>query len=104
MRRSLIPSLLGARRVNEAQQNEDVALFEIAKIYLPQSSGLPEEPWMLGLVSELGFVGGQGSPASRPSELSKTVELRTADAEIPAVMATAASCWWATACWVIWAN
>jgi phenylalanyl-tRNA synthetase beta chain len=83
LRRSLIPSLLGARRANEAQQNEDVALFEIAKIYLPKTSGLPEEPWMLGAVSERGLLEVKGVLRAVLCELTKTAELHTADAEIP---------------------
>jgi phenylalanyl-tRNA synthetase beta chain len=80
LRRSLIPSLLGALRANEAQQNEDVSLFEIAKIYLPQSDGLPEEPWMLGLVAEADLLELKSVIRSVMAELNKSVELRTADA------------------------
>ncbi len=37
LRRSLVPSLLAARRTNESLANSEIELFEIAKIYLPQS-------------------------------------------------------------------
>lgn len=83
LRRSLIPSLLGARRGNESQQNEGVSLFEIAKIYLPRAAGLPEEPWMLGLVSELDLLEVKGILRAVLAELTRAVELRTSDAEIP---------------------
>lgn len=43
LRRSLVPSLLGVRRGNEAASNPRINLFEVAKAYLPQKSGLPEE-------------------------------------------------------------
>ena len=36
LRRSLVPSLLAARRTNEALANPEIELFEIAKIYLPR--------------------------------------------------------------------
>lgn len=49
-RRSLIPSLLELRRLNEFRHNLPVELFEIAKIYLPQD-GFPREPLMIGLCS-----------------------------------------------------
>jgi phenylalanyl-tRNA synthetase beta chain len=50
VRRSLIPSLLELRRLNEFRHNLPVELFEIAKIYLPGVS-FPTEPTMLGLCS-----------------------------------------------------
>ena len=49
-RTSLVPSLLGVRRTNEALSNPVIELFEVAKIYLP-GQGLPEEWWMLGVAS-----------------------------------------------------
>ncbi|MBL9122615.1 MAG: phenylalanine--tRNA ligase subunit beta [Planctomycetaceae bacterium] len=56
LRRSLIPSLLAARRINETLANHTIELFEIAKIYLPQTAGLPREERMLGLTSGGGFL------------------------------------------------
>lgn len=55
LRRSLLPSLLGARQYNEAQSNAVVELFETAKVYLPRTGELPEEPWMLALTSGRSF-------------------------------------------------
>lgn len=52
LRQSLIPSLLASLRTNEARGNENVALFEIARIYLPSSAGLPNEQPVVGLVSQ----------------------------------------------------
>jgi len=51
VRRSLLPSLLEARRYNEALANPVIELFETAAVYLPQPGGLPREQWTLGLVS-----------------------------------------------------
>lgn len=51
LRKSLVPSLLEARRVNESMGNHDAGLFETAHVYLPRPSGLPQEPWVLGIVS-----------------------------------------------------
>jgi phenylalanyl-tRNA synthetase beta chain len=51
LRRSLVPSLLEARRLNESLANETIELFETAKVYLPADQGLPNEPWMLALTS-----------------------------------------------------
>jgi phenylalanyl-tRNA synthetase beta chain len=42
-RKTLIPSLLESRQLNEARGNATIDLFETAKIYLPQPGGLPRE-------------------------------------------------------------
>jgi len=51
LRRSLVPSLLKARRDNEAVGNRTIELFETAKVYLPRAGHLPQEELMLGLTS-----------------------------------------------------
>lgn len=54
LRQSLLPSLLLARRLNESRGNEDLNLFELARIYLPRpDQPLPDEPLMLGVVADL---------------------------------------------------
>jgi phenylalanyl-tRNA synthetase beta chain len=56
LRTSLIPSLLGARRLNQTRRNRDVRLFELAHVYLPKGKGeLPDERLMLGLVADVDF-------------------------------------------------
>ncbi len=61
LRRSLIPSLLHARRHNEAHGTPDAELFEIANVYLPRPGHpLPEEPTRLGLVAGRDFPGLKG--------------------------------------------
>jgi hypothetical protein len=39
------------RRINESLSNPHADLFETAKIYLPRAGQLPDEPWVVGLVS-----------------------------------------------------
>lgn len=56
IRRSLVPSLLGARKHNESVGNASAELFETARIYLPQGTGLPSEQWTLTAVSGEGFL------------------------------------------------
>lgn len=51
LRRSLLPSLLGARRTNETLANSTIELFEIARVYLLRGKELPFEDLMLGLTS-----------------------------------------------------
>ncbi|MDG2384318.1 MAG: phenylalanine--tRNA ligase subunit beta [Pirellulaceae bacterium] len=60
LRRSLIPSLLEARKVNESLANERIELFETAKIYLPRPGQLPDEPVMLSLTSGREFAAVKG--------------------------------------------
>ncbi len=55
LRRSLVPSLLEARRINESLANPIAELFETAAIYLPRPGELPEEKWALGMVSGRDF-------------------------------------------------
>lgn len=61
LRRSLVPSLLAARRVNESLANEEIELFEIARVYLPQGDDLPREEKMLGIVSGRSFAEVRGT-------------------------------------------
>jgi phenylalanyl-tRNA synthetase beta chain len=60
MRPLLLPSLLDAVARNVALGNPDVALFELAHVYLPRpGEPLPDEPWTLGGVLH-GRLGGSG--------------------------------------------
>jgi phenylalanyl-tRNA synthetase beta chain len=56
LRRSLVPSLLGARRTNETLANPVIELFETARVYLPRVGNLPDEPLMLALASGGDFL------------------------------------------------
>src|SRR5690606_10911771 len=56
LRTSLVPSLLGVRKTNEAISNPTIELFEIANIYLPQSGQLPDERRMLACTSGEDFL------------------------------------------------
>ena len=57
LRRSLLPSLAGARRLNESLANEVFDLFETAKVYLPVAdSSLPQEELVLAAASGFGLA------------------------------------------------
>lgn len=69
LRRSLIPSLLDVRRINESLSNPTIELFETARIYLPPSplqaaagqsslprEQLPREQLTLAAISGQGFL------------------------------------------------
>jgi phenylalanyl-tRNA synthetase beta chain len=61
LRQSLVPSLLAARRHNEAHGNAGADLFEIADVYIPRpGEPLPDEPTRLALISGRDFVGLKG--------------------------------------------
>jgi phenylalanyl-tRNA synthetase beta chain len=56
LRRSLIPSLLDSRRINESLSNPVIELFETARIYFPSAEALPREQLTLAAVSGRGFL------------------------------------------------
>ena len=56
LRTVLYGSLLDPARRNAANGAEDVALFEVARIYLGVGAGLPEEHWHVAGVAEGGFA------------------------------------------------
>jgi phenylalanyl-tRNA synthetase beta chain len=60
LRTRLLPSLVEAAEHNVAVGNTGVALFEIARVYLPTGGKLPEERWTLGAIAEGGFARAKG--------------------------------------------
>jgi phenylalanyl-tRNA synthetase beta chain len=52
LRTTLLPSLLAAAERNRDVGHEDVALFEIARVYLPSGEELPNERWRVAGVLE----------------------------------------------------
>ncbi|TML88279.1 MAG: phenylalanine--tRNA ligase subunit beta [Actinobacteria bacterium] len=56
LRTTLVPSLAEAAERNREAGNDDVALFEIARVYLPSGEQLPEERWRLGAVVDGGYA------------------------------------------------
>jgi phenylalanyl-tRNA synthetase beta chain len=69
LRRSLVPSLLGARRINESVANPSIELFEIAKVYWPLPGSLPDEALMLTLTSGGDFFEVKGAVEAVVSSL-----------------------------------
>jgi phenylalanyl-tRNA synthetase beta chain len=60
LRRSLVPSLLGARQTNQSLANPVIELFEVAHVYLPQGAKLPREELMVALTSGGDFFATKG--------------------------------------------
>jgi phenylalanyl-tRNA synthetase beta chain len=60
LRTSLLPGLIASARRNVDVGNEEVALFELAHVYLPSGEQLPNEPWHVGGIVEGGFALAKG--------------------------------------------
>ncbi len=80
LRRSLMPSLLAARRTNEALANTEIELFEIAKVYLPRVGELPSEEIMLAVTSGRDYAAIKGIIESLAVELKISDPLEADDA------------------------
>jgi phenylalanyl-tRNA synthetase beta chain len=61
LRTTLLGGLVEAARTNMDAGNEEIALFEIARVYLPPAAPLPEERWRLGGIVEGGFFAAKGA-------------------------------------------
>lgn len=62
LRTTLLHGLVEAARHNVDAGNERIALFEVARVYLPQGEGeLPEERWHLGGIVAGGFFEAKGA-------------------------------------------
>jgi phenylalanyl-tRNA synthetase beta chain len=83
LRRSLIPSLLGARRTNESLANPVIELFEIAKAYLPDAGKLPREDLLLAINSSDDFGALKGVVESLVAKINPTINLQVVEAQLP---------------------
>jgi phenylalanyl-tRNA synthetase beta chain len=61
LRTELLPSLAEAARRNVELGNEPVALFELARVYLPSGGSLPDERWRLAGITQGGFARAKGA-------------------------------------------
>jgi phenylalanyl-tRNA synthetase beta chain len=60
LRTTLLPSLLAAAERNREVGNEGVALFEIARVYLPAGGELPDERWRVAGVLAGAYADAKG--------------------------------------------
>jgi phenylalanyl-tRNA synthetase beta chain len=60
LRTTLLHGLVESARRNVDVGNEDVALFEIARVYLPAGGPKPDEHWHAGCIVEGGFARARG--------------------------------------------
>jgi phenylalanyl-tRNA synthetase beta chain len=61
LRTTLLDGLVAAAGVNVDAGNDRIALFELARVYLPSGAGLPDERWRVGGVVEGGFEAARGA-------------------------------------------
>jgi phenylalanyl-tRNA synthetase beta chain len=61
LRTSVLHGLLASARRNLDAGGEDVALFELAHVYLPSGEQLPEERWRVGGIVAGGFLPAKGT-------------------------------------------
>jgi phenylalanyl-tRNA synthetase beta chain len=60
LRTTLLPGLVDAARTALDAAADDVALFEIARVYVPSGEQLPDEHWRLGGIVQGGFAAAKG--------------------------------------------
>jgi phenylalanyl-tRNA synthetase beta chain len=61
LRTSLLDALIASARRNVDAGNEQIALFELAHVYLPSGERLPEERWHVGGITGGGFPRAKGA-------------------------------------------
>jgi phenylalanyl-tRNA synthetase beta chain len=61
LRTSLVDGLLASARRNLDAGNDDIALFELAHVYLPTGEQLPNERWHVGGIAQGGFPFAKGT-------------------------------------------
>jgi phenylalanyl-tRNA synthetase beta chain len=76
LRTTIVPGLIGAARTGLDAGADDVALFEIARVYLPSGEQLPDEPWRVAGVVHGAYAVVKGVLETLYDELG--VELRVA--------------------------
>jgi phenylalanyl-tRNA synthetase beta chain len=78
LRTTLLDGLVGAVRVNLDAGNEDIALFELARVYLPSGEQLPEERWHVGGIAAGGFEAARAAVETLHETLHVALEARRA--------------------------
>jgi phenylalanyl-tRNA synthetase beta chain len=61
LRTSLVDGLVAAAARNVDAGNERIGLFELARVYLPTGTELPEERWRVGGIAEGGYFRAKGA-------------------------------------------
>lgn len=84
VRRSLVPSLIEARRINEYRANSECELFESAKVFLPNGDdAIPDQPTHVAIVSGRDFFELKGVVQSVVASLAPTQKIETVGFDHP---------------------
>ena len=92
LRTTLLPGLVEAARRNVDAGASGIALFEIARVYLPSGEQLPEERWTLAGVVEGGFGHAKGAVELLYAALKRELAVERAEDEPLLHPGTAARC------------
>lgn len=76
LRTTLTSGLVAAAQVNIDAGAETVALFEVARVYLPSGKQLPEERWVVGGIATGGFPAARGAVEALHAALAVPLEVR----------------------------
>jgi phenylalanyl-tRNA synthetase beta chain len=87
LRRSIVPSLLECRRLNESLGCDSSQLFETARIYLPLENSLPHEQWTLAAVSGQDFLALKGVVESILARVNPALQLEVVEYRHPLLAA-----------------
>jgi phenylalanyl-tRNA synthetase beta chain len=79
LRTSVADGLIAAAVRNVDAGNDDIALFELARVYLPSGEQLPDERWHVGGIVEGGFPRAKGAVEGLYRALHVTAEFARAD-------------------------
>ena len=82
LRTTLLPRLVEAAQRNLDAGNETIALFEIARVYLPSGEQLPNERWHLGAIAEGGFLRAKGAVEAVYEALKREPRFERAEAPL----------------------
>ena len=95
LRTTLLNGLVEAARTNVDAGNQPIALFELARVYLPTGEALPEERWRVGGIAEGGFAAARAAVEALHATLQLPLVVRRAShpALHPAKAAAVESGW-----------
>jgi phenylalanyl-tRNA synthetase beta chain len=82
LRRSVVPSLLHARRTNESLSNPRIELFETAQVYLAQPQGLPREELLVAWTTGGEYRAAKGIVEAVVAALNPEIEVEAVDVDL----------------------
>jgi phenylalanyl-tRNA synthetase beta chain len=79
LRTTLLHGLVESARHNVDAGNEDIALFELARVYVPSAGPKPDEHWHVGCIVEGGFTRAKGVLEALYGALHVALEVEPAE-------------------------